>query len=209
MVPDAILFDFDGVIIDSMHVRDLGYREIVKGFPSDIVDQFIQYHRVNSGLSRYVKFRYFYEKLLGEKISEERVLQLAEQFSVIMRSKLTNPSMIIDETLSFVNRYHEKIPTHIVSGSDQDELRYICQSISIERYFMTIEGSPASKIDLVSGIILRYKYNAGNTILIGDSINDYDAAKVNGTVFYAYNNDDLRKHCHRYVDSFDDVIFNV
>jgi phosphoglycolate phosphatase-like HAD superfamily hydrolase len=209
MVPDAILFDFDGVIIDSMHIRDLGYREIVKGFPSDIVDQFIQYHRINSGLSRYVKFRYFYENLLGEQISEEKVYQLAEQFSVIMKSKLTDPSMIIDETLSFVNRYHEKIPAHIVSGSDQNELRYICQRINIEHYFMTIEGSPTSKIDLVSGIISHYKYSAGNTILIGDSINDYDAAKENKVIFYAYNNDALRKHCHKYIDSFDEVIFNV
>ena len=56
-------------------------------------------------------------------------------------------TLIIDETLSFINRYHEKIPVHIVSGSDQDELRYICQRINIERYFMTIEGSPTSKID--------------------------------------------------------------
>jgi phosphoglycolate phosphatase-like HAD superfamily hydrolase len=96
-----------------------------------------------------------------------------------------------------------------VSGSDQDELRYICQRINIERYFMTIEGSPTSKIDLVSGIISRYKYNSGNAILIGDSINDSDAAKANGVMFYAYNNDALKKHCHTYIDSFDEVNFDV
>ena len=65
MTPDSILFDFDGVIVDSMHIRDFGYREIVKEFSPDLVDRLVQYHRSNAGLSRYVKIRYFYENLLA------------------------------------------------------------------------------------------------------------------------------------------------
>ncbi len=207
-LPDAILFDFDGVIVDSMHIRDLGYRKILEEFPQDLVNQFIKYHRVNGGLSRYVKIRYFYEKMLDREISKAKVNQLAEQFSVIMKSKLKDPSIIIKETLSFIKKYFQKIPFHIVSGSDQNELRYLCQSISIETYFLTIEGSPAFKSDLVSGIISNYKYKPVNTILIGDTINDYDAARANGLKFFAYNNSYLKKISHRYIYSFEKIVFD-
>ena len=208
MTPDSILFDFDGVIVDSMHIRDFGYREIVKEFSPDLVDRLVQYHRSNAGLSRYVKIRYFYENLLGKEISVGKVNELAEKFSLIMKAKLTDPSIIIEEAILFIKKHYTKLPLHIVSGSDQDELRYICKCIDIDSYFLTIEGSPTSKTDLVSGIISSCKYNPRNTILIGDSINDYDAAKANGLIFYAYNNDELRKSCNIYLDSFDEIFFN-
>jgi len=207
-LPEAILFDFDGVLVDSMHIRDLGYREIFKEFSLDLVNQLIKYHRINGGLSRYVKIRYFYEKLLGREISEKKVNQLAEQFSVIMRSKLKDRSIIINEALSFVKRCYEKIPLHIVSGSEQDELRCVCEFIEIESYFLTIEGSPTSKNDLVSSILSSYGYDSKKTILIGDTINDYDAAKSNKVIFYAYNNGSMKDLCNRYIYNFDEVFFN-
>ncbi|MDC1153609.1 hypothetical protein OAT06_06355, partial [Nitrospinaceae bacterium] len=125
MTPDSILFDFDGVIVDSMHIRDFGYREIVKEFSPDLVDRLVQYHRSNAGLSRYVKIRYFYENLLGKEISVGKVNELAEKFSLIMKAKLTDPSIIIEEAILFIKNHYTKLPLHIVSGSDQDELRYI------------------------------------------------------------------------------------
>jgi len=207
-LPEAILFDFDGVLVDSMHIRDLGYREIFKDFSLNLVNQLIKYHRINGGLSRYVKIRYFYEKLLGREISEKKVNQLAEQFSVIMRCKLKDQSIIINEALSFVKRCYEKISLHIVSGSEQDELRSVCEYIEIESYFLTIEGSPTPKNELVSSILSSYGYDPGKTILIGDTINDYDAAKSNKVIFYAYNNDSMKDLCNRYIYSFDEVFFN-
>jgi phosphoglycolate phosphatase-like HAD superfamily hydrolase len=207
-LPEAILFDFDGVLVDSMHIRDLGYREIFKEFPLDLVNQLIKYHRINGGLSRYVKIRYFYEKLLGREISGNKVDQLAEQFSAIMRPKLKDRSIIINEALSFVKRCYKKIPLHIVSGSEQDELRCVCEFIEIGSYFLTIEGSPTSKNDLVSSILSSYGYESEKTILIGDTINDYDAAKSNKVIFYAYNNRSIKDLCDRYIYSFDEVFFN-
>ena len=128
--------------------------------------------------------------------------------SVIMRSKLKDRSIIINEALSFVKRCYKKIPLHIVSGSEQDELRCVCEFIEIGSYFLTIEGSPTSKNDLVSSILSSYRYDPEKTILIGDTINDYDAAKSNKVIFYAYNNGSMKDLCNRYIYSFDEVFFN-
>ena len=71
----TILWDFDGVILDSMKVRDWGFEEIFKKYNRKLVDQLLYYHRINGGLSRYVKIRYFFEELLGQSITQAGILK--------------------------------------------------------------------------------------------------------------------------------------
>lgn len=197
-----ILFDFDGVIVDSMAVRDFGFRAIVSEYDEDLVEGFIRYHRYNAGLSRYVKIRYFYENMLGQSVSEERVQQLAAQFSAIMREKLVDPAIKIKESCDFLEQIHQHYDLHIVSGSDEKELNYLCQQLDLDDYFVTIEGSPTPKNALVSGIMETYAYKPDEVILIGDSINDYDAAVHNSIGFYGYNNQSLSDKGLGYIQSF-------
>jgi len=44
--------------------------------------------------------------------------------------------------------------------------------------------------------------------LIGDSINDYKAADVNGIKFYGFNNVEIKNKCNLYLDDFS-IIANV
>lgn len=137
-----IIFDFDGVILDSMPVRDKGFGVVLSDYPRAEVDQLMDYHRNNGGLSRYVKFRYFFEEVRGETISDDQVQQLAEQFSVVMRNELTNPQLLIQETMDFVRGQQGKTPLHVASGSDQNELRYLSKELGIDSNFVSIHGSP-------------------------------------------------------------------
>ena len=98
----TILWDFDGVILDSMEVRDFGFREIFKKFKKEHVSQLIDYHRINGGLSRYVKIRYFFEDIMHESIEADEVMKYAINFSEIMRKELTNPKNLISESVSFI-----------------------------------------------------------------------------------------------------------
>ena len=47
-----ILWDFDGVILDSMQVRDYGFRKIFEEHSHEQVEKLIKYHRTNGGWSR-------------------------------------------------------------------------------------------------------------------------------------------------------------
>lgn len=204
-----ILFDFDGVIIDSMHVRDFGFRSILQGYETSLVERFIDYHRYNAGLSRYVKIRHFYEIMLGESITEEKVNELAEQFSQIMKDRLVTPDVLITETVDFIKNIYKKIPLHIVSGSDEVELNFLCQQLELDKYFITIEGSPTPKNDLVHGIMKKHMYDPSETILIGDSINDYEAAKKSDLFFVGFNNIDLQKVSDLYLDTIDKQVLEL
>ena len=186
-----IFWDFDGVILNSNKVRDKGFETVLSGFPKEEVDKLLKFHRQNGGLSRYVKFRYFFEEIKGEEISEEEINGWASKFSDIMLSSLKDKSLLIPETNNFIKENYQNYQMHIVSGSDQTELRELCKSLEIEHFFKSIHGSPTPKNDLVKMIINKHNYDSINGILIGDSINDYEAAKVNDLHFQAFGNKEL------------------
>lgn len=185
---EAILWDFDGVLLNSNAVRDYGFLEVLKGYPKNQVEELMSFHRMNGGLSRYVKFRYFFENIRKESITQSQVNEWAKKFSISVVNKLIDPNLLIEESIEFVRAYSDKLPMHIVSGSDGNELRYICEQLDIASYFQTINGSPTPKKDLVKNILNDFEYTSYNCLLIGDSQNDYDAAIANGLRFAGYNN---------------------
>ena len=198
-----ILWDFDGVILDSMKIRDWGFKEIFKSFKKRDIDKLIDYHNLNGGLSRYVKIRYFYEEILKKEITEDKVLEYANDFSFLMKKELVNPNNLIKDSVVFIKDNYKKYDFHIVSGSDQHELRFLCEELKIDKYFISIHGSPTQKNILVQNLISSNNYKMEETCLIGDSINDFEAAELNNISFYSYNSKFLKeKEIGRYINNF-------
>src|SRR5690554_5157430 len=176
---NTIFWDFDGVILDSMKIRDLGFEKTLATYPTEQVEKLLEYHNQNGGLSRYVKFRHFFEEIRKEKITEEKIQELASKFSSIMLDLLIDESLLINESIEFIKNNHQKYNFHIVSGSDGVELNKICKGLGIDKYFLSIHGSPTPKTKLVADLLDKHKYDKDFCILIGDSINDYDATIEN------------------------------
>ncbi|WP_026838115.1 HAD family hydrolase [Gillisia sp. JM1] len=200
----AICWDFDGVIIDSMPIREIGFREVLSNYPKAEVDKLIDYHTKNAGLSRYVKFEYFFKNIRLESNTETKEAELAKQFSDIMKKMLINKDLLIIEVINFIKK-NLQIKMHIVSGSDGEELNYLCEKLGIKFLFKSIEGSPTPKIDLVRGLMNNFNYNKNEVCLIGDSINDYQAAFENDIDFMGYNNEELKILNKNYIVSFNEI----
>lgn len=197
-----ILFDFDGVILDSMPIRDYGFKKIFECFDDDLVSQLLDYHNENGGLSRYVKIKYFYNEILDEEILEEKINSYASHFSKIMKKELINKKHLIVDTLEFIEDNFKKYNLHIVSGSDERELQYLCKKLEIDEYFQSINGSPIEKNKLVESVLLDNKYLVEETILIGDSVNDCVAAELNNIDFYGFNNPSLINISKQYLENY-------
>jgi len=205
---EVIFFDFDGVILDSMPIRTQGYRDIFSDYDRNVIEQLVNYHLKNGGISRFAKIRYFYEKIIGTGISNKKVMKLADKFSVIMRKQLVDPDKLILDTMNFIKANHTKCEMHIVSGSEQEELCWLCSKLGIDRYFKTIDGSPTPKSDLIGNILKKFNYQRENCVMIGDSINDYEASQENKISFLGYNNQKLKKLPVRYIDTFINLKFS-
>ena len=202
-----IIFDFDGVILDSLPIKDFGFREIFKQFPKEKVNQLIEFHQQNGGWSRFVKIQHFYQNILNRDISKDKILEYAEHFSDIVVGELTNKKYLIQETIEFLYWASDRYKLHIASGAEESELRYISKELDVSKYFITINGSPTRKAILVSNILSEYNYSKNDTILIGDSINDYKASKENGIEFFGFNNELLKNH--KYIDNFQEFKYKL
>jgi len=201
----TILWDFDGVILDSMKIKGDGFKELFSEYEDKFVKQLEDYHYANGGVSRFDKIRYFFNNILGKNISKEEVLQFADRFADIMEKKLFDKNNLIEETVSFIKDNYLKYNFHIVSGAEHNELNSLCKIFDLTKYFKTIEGSPTKKEILVKNIIEKYGYKKDEIVLIGDAITDYNASVKNGIKFYGYNNMELKKYGN-YIDDFEGLI---
>lgn len=196
-----ILWDFDGVILDSMPIRDYGFRMIFKSYDAKLVEDFIEYHNLNGGLSRFHKIKYFYNNFLKKDISEDKINLYANEFSQIMKKELVNSKYLIEDTLFFLKNNYTKYNFHIVSGSEHRELNFLCEKLGLLDFFISINGSPTPKNELVKKLLIKNQYKNNETILIGDSLNDFEAAKSNNIEFFGFNNIDL-KNKSKYINKF-------
>jgi phosphoglycolate phosphatase-like HAD superfamily hydrolase len=196
-----ILFDFDGVILDSMKIKGDGFLELFKEYPHSALQKLENYHYANGGVSRFAKIRYFFNDVILAPITDKEVEILADTFAQIIAEKLFDSANLIAETVKFIDHHCAHYKCHIVSGAEESELKALCKHVKIDHYFKSIHGSPTPKSQLVNAVLHQYHYRQDETILIGDSINDYQAAQENTIRFYGYNNPNL-KSLGNYLETF-------
>ena len=176
----SIIFDCDGVILNSNKIKTESFKKILKEFDTCAIQEFIDYHQNNGGLSRYIKLDFFLSNILP-KYSEppankqDVLLSLLQDYGTVCKKSLNNSEVAKD--LEKLKSVTQKIPWTIVSGGDQKELRDVFNKKNLTKYFKGgIFGSPDKKIDIIQreerhGLI---NYPA---IFLGDSKLDYLAAK--------------------------------
>ena len=94
-----------------------------------------------------------------ESISEEEITILADSFSKVMLDNLLNPDVLILDSVNFIRNNYMNYDMHVVSGSDQKELRTICDHLGLSEYFKSIHGSPTTKIELIRKLLNSEKYS--------------------------------------------------
>ena len=57
------IFDCDGVILMSNQMKSKAFALTLKNEKKKLVNEFMSYHQQNGGISRYVKFDYFYKEI--------------------------------------------------------------------------------------------------------------------------------------------------
>src|SRR3990172_7183697 len=150
-----LIFDFDGVLVESNEVRFAGFKLLFQDYPAGPVERFMQYVRSNGGISRYEKIRYFFESIYPDApISDAKVTELAMRYSALVKQAVIE-APLVKGAMEFLSHHATGYDFAIVSGSDQEELREICRVRGIDRFFAEILGSPANKESNLSLLLSR------------------------------------------------------
>lgn len=187
-----ILFDFDGVIVESNEIKAWAFYELYKPYGNDVANKVFEYHTQEGGVARQKKFKKYHKELLNQELSEEQVDALSDRFSKLVVSNVSN-APFVKGIKSFIINNHSKMHFSIISGTPHTELLKICKALEIDSYFQQICGSPKNKVDWSNDIIDKYNLDKKQTIFIGDATTDLDTAnKID--VAFVLREHDLNKH---------------
>jgi|TARA_B110000259_G_C14034543_1_gene408652 phosphoglycolate phosphatase-like HAD superfamily hydrolase len=176
------IFDCDGVIFQSNRIKTKAFAETLKAEPKEIVKDFILYHKINGGVSRYVKFEYYFRELKKEKNFNKMANIAITRYAKIVHEQLMNVEYVPGflKIIDFFNK--KKIPCFVVSGGDQKELHEVFKKRGIFDHFERVLGSPATKDYHISKLLLNNQIDI-SSIFFGDAYSDMNAALNNKIEF--------------------------
>lgn len=179
---DAIIFDFDGVLVESVDVKTNAFAALYAEYGSDIVKRVVAYHREHGGISRFQKFRYFHREFLGIELTPKAEADLGRRFSEMVEDAVVAAPWVVGAQ-EFIQAHKEKIPMFVASGTPDDELNRIILRKGIRRYFVSVYGSPATKAEIIRRIVTECSLRKEHVLMVGDSITDYQGATEVGVEF--------------------------
>ena len=198
----AIIFDFDGVIAESVNVKTEAFAILYEPYGKDVVKKVVQHHLINSGVSRFKKFRIYHEEFLNIDLNDQKLQELSNQFSDLVVDKVIK-APYVPGAFDFIKVNHKKYGLYISSATPEDEIVQIAKMRKIFDYFKGVYGSPISKQEHVKKIIKSNNYKETEVIFIGDSTSDRDAANENNIRFIARINNKkspLKNEMNKIVD---------
>jgi len=179
---EAIIFDFDGVLVDSVNVKTEAFRSLYREESDSIQQAVVDFHLEHGGLSRFEKIRFYETELLGREINDAIIDRMANKFALLVKDAVV-ASPPINGAVDVLNRLKGKIPMFVASGTPEVELIDIVEQRGWSGFFIELRGSPTPKTTLVSELIETHKLAKNSCLMVGDSMSDYNAAIDNDIAF--------------------------
>lgn len=178
----AIVFDFDGVLVESVDVKTKAFAELYREFGDAVVAKVVAYHLLHGGLSRFEKFRHFHREFLGRELMPEAEQVLGQRFSCLVEDAVVASSWV-PGAREFLDAYHRRLPLYVASGTPDDELKRILLRRGAAGYFRAAYGSPRRKGEILRHIIADGCFDPAQVLMVGDAMTDLEGAREAGTRF--------------------------
>tara|TARA_B110000037_G_scaffold222990_1_gene301131 strand:- start:2464 stop:3117 length:654 start_codon:yes stop_codon:yes gene_type:complete len=190
---NTIIFDCDGVILNSNFKKIEAYRNAALEYGASSVqaEELVNHHIELTGISRYIKFKYFLKEIMSEKITDEAMKKLVNYLNEQVLELLKDCE--VTSGLRELKNKTKDTSWMVASGGDQKELRYLFKKNKIDFFFSEgIYGSPSSKHEIIEKKIKNKNFYPA--LFLGDSLYDIQTAKkYNLDFIFVYGWTDLKE----------------
>ena len=162
---NEIILDFDGVILDSNHIKEKAITEASnKYLDLESGRKFVQYFVENNGVPREIKISNYFDKNISSFVLRE----YSDNVRIhINKAKFTKGLNIFLKRLKKYN-----LEPIILSGGDEMEINNILNNSNFNKNFKKILCGPETKVAHLKNLNLK-----GKILYIGDSRYDYLISK--------------------------------
>jgi len=202
----AIIFDFDGVIVESVDIKTKAFARLFEHEGKVVVEKVVDYHLKNGGVSRFDKFRYFYQEILQRPLPGHRFEELCRRFSQLVMDEVVK-APYVKGSKEFLDDYYNVYQCFVATATPQEEIAEIIKQREMTAYFKGVSGAPKKKDVIVREILDGYSLKPQEVIYVGDAMSDYHAACENSVRFIAriHDNESIFKgiECTKIMDLTD------
>jgi phosphoglycolate phosphatase-like HAD superfamily hydrolase len=178
---DTYIFDCDGVLLDTNLLKCDAFGKAIEGYPSEIIETFVNHCKRTFGVSRYVKFKEFLIDFARESFEEKKYILLLNKYAILCEEiyRYANITPGTVDLLKELNNLNKNL--YVASGSDEEELKEVLNTRNLGKYFNGIYGAPKTKLECAT-IILKNHPNK-RAVFIGDALSDMTTARKNNIDF--------------------------
>ena len=204
----GLIFDFDGVIAESVQIKTEAFASLYDQYGTNVVNKVIEHHEENGGMSRFEKIKFYHNSFLHKMINNDEINELANQFSKLVVKRVIN-SPYVPGVIEYIEKSYNHYDLFISTGTPTIEIKQILQGRNINHYFTDVFGSPEEKTDHLNQILFNYHLKPNEMIFYGDSKTDYIAAKNTKIPFVliknSFNNSFSESYKGEIINNFKDV----
>ena len=182
-VIDLIVFDCDGVLLDTMSAKIRAFQDWVPEAHLDYRDDFMEVVMAGFGRSRTHHIRTFYEDILKQKRGVDFLEAEVKRFTDICEPLCAAAEWRTGSKAFVVACCESKIPRYILSGTPQAPLETMLESVSATALFDEIIGSPPGKPESLTRILAETGTPPNRCVFVGDAEADRVAASHVGAHF--------------------------
>jgi len=179
----CVVLDCDGVILETVGLKTTAFARSAEHLGPEAVRLLVDYHVRHGGVSRYEKYRHLWRELFGREIADSEMQDMVGRFLAAAADALPE-APFVPGAREFITAWWERLPLYVASGAPDGELKALLRIKQVDCFFKAIHGSPAPKAELLAGIVAREAVAPSETLMVGDSDTDLQAARRVGTLFY-------------------------
>ncbi len=172
----VILLDFDGVILDSVPIKDEAFLSLFSNYSSEIQAKAKQFWIDTRGMDRVGRIRQGFLKSTGIKPTEKQLASLIERYKERIACSMLHAPWI-KGAIEFLSTQHLG-PAIIVSAAPAQEVRAVVAERQLDQYIHSVFGGPESKVNNIKTIFTDTQKNIANSIFVGDTLHDLSAAQT-------------------------------
>ena len=177
----AIVFDFDGTIVESIQTKTRAFQTLFASYP-DHIDRIVSLHLEHGGRSRYEKFAMIYRDILEREPRDGEFDELGQRFeALVCEEVVTCP--FVPGAKAFLDKYSALLPLIVISGTPLTELQRIVRRRGLTSRFEEVHGSPPGKEEILRNLLGRRGWPASDVLFVGDAMSDWLAAAAVGAPF--------------------------
>lgn len=179
---DAIFWDFDGVIKDSVDVKTAAFESLFLPYGSIVASRVRAHHESHGGVSRFDKIPLYLE-WAGLPTTADQINVFCNRFSSLVLQGVVDSPWVPGVRDYLLQNYGRQY-FFLITATPQVEIEWIVGELGIAHCFCEIHGAPMNKKNAIARVVERRAIERGKAVVIGDAETDLLAACANGITFF-------------------------